>query len=108
MNTTLIVAKMMPDSAQSVADLFGEFDCTDMPHIMGTRRRQLFYYRGLYFHLQEFDGENGGEAIEEHRTHPLFQGISRNLRAYIDPYDPNWKRPTDAMATRFYRWENGE
>jgi cyclase len=106
MNTTLIVAKMAPESADAVAKLFAEFDKTEMPHIMGTRRRQLFYYRGLYFHLQDFDGEGGGEAIEQHRHHPLFVGISADLRAYIDPYDPNWKRPADAMSTRFYAWQD--
>jgi cyclase len=105
MSTTLIVAKMRDESCDSVAGLFGDFDRTEMPHVMGTRRRQLFHYRGLYFHLQDFDGEHGGEAIEEHRTHPLFVGVSRALRPYIDPYDPNWKRPSDAMATRFYHWE---
>lgn len=104
MSTTLIVAKMQDESRDAVAGLFGDFDRTEMPHVMGTRRRQLFHYRGLYFHLQDFDGEHGGEAIEEHRTHPLFVGISRALRPYIDPYDPNWKRPSDAMATRFYHW----
>jgi len=108
MNSTLIVAKMGHESSDAVAKLFGEFDQTDMPHVMGTRRRQLFYYRGLYFHLQDFEGEHGGEAIEEHRKHPLFVGISRDLRPYIDPYDPNWKRPADAMATPFYKWEAGE
>lgn len=105
MSTTLIVAKMRDESCDAVAGLFGDFDRTEMPHVMGTRRRQLFHYRGLYFHLQDFDGEHGGEAIEEHRTHPLFVGISRALRPYIDPYDPNWKRPSDAMATPFYHWE---
>jgi hypothetical protein len=65
---------MPHQNADAVAKLFGDFDTTDMPHIMGTRRRQLFYYRGLYFHLQDFEGEHGGEAIEEHRKHPLFVG----------------------------------
>ncbi|MGH3625712.1 MAG: TcmI family type II polyketide cyclase [Sciscionella sp.] len=107
MDSTLIVARMEDESAESVAKLFGEFDETEMPRRMGTRRRQLFYYRGLYFHLQDFDDgvTHGGEAIEKARTHPLFVGISAALRAYIDPYDPNWKRPSDAMATRFYKWE---
>ena len=108
MNSTLIVAKMESGSGEGVAKLFSEFDQTEMPRLMGTRRRQLFHYRGLYFHLQDFDegGTEGGEAIEEARTHPLFVGISAALRAYIDPYDPNWKRPADAMAERFYEWKD--
>jgi cyclase len=108
MNSTLIVAKMQQESSAGVAKLFGEFDETDMPQRMGTRSRELFHYRGLYFHLQSFDegGTEGSEAIEQARTHPLFVGISAALRAYIDPYDPNWKRPADAMATRFYSWRD--
>ena len=107
MSSTLIVAKMEADSCAAVAQLFAAFDQTEMPQRMGTRRRQLFHYRGLYFHLQDFDDghSENGEAIEEARRHPLFVGISAALRPYIDPYDPNWKRPSDAMATRFYKWD---
>jgi len=104
MHSTLIVARMGPESREQVAALFGEFDRTDMPHRMGTRRRQLFSYQGLYFHLQDFDTEAGGELIEQAKTDPLFVKISADLRPFIDPYDPAWQTPSDAMATRFYHW----
>jgi cyclase len=107
MYSTLIVARMHEGSSDSVATLFGEFDKTEMPDIMGTRRRELFFYRGLYFHLQDFDGEDGGDAVEEAKTLPAFKKISADLRPFIDPYDPNWKTPRDAMATRFYHWMRG-
>ena len=55
MHSTLIVARMDLASSAEVGRLFAEFDQTDMPHRMGTRRRQLFAYNGLYFHLQDFD-----------------------------------------------------
>jgi cyclase len=106
MHSTLIVARMDPASSESVAQLFKEFDTTEMPQLMGTRRRELFHYRGLYFHLQDFDTPDGGASIEEKKTHPRFVKISQDLRAYIDPYDPNWKTPSDAMATRFYHWQD--
>ncbi|MFE3718142.1 TcmI family type II polyketide cyclase [Streptomyces cyaneofuscatus] len=105
MHSTLIVARMDPSSAQQVTDLFAAFDATDMPHRMGTRRRQLFTYKGLYFHLQDFDHEAGGESIEEAKTDTAFQQISTDLRPFIDPYDPAWKTPSDAMAQRFYLWD---
>ncbi|GLZ00728.1 TcmI family type II polyketide cyclase [Actinoplanes sp. NBRC 103695] len=109
MHSTLIVARMRPESAADVAKLFGEFDRTEMPHLMGTRRRELFAYQGLYFHLQDFEGEDGHHAIGEARQHPLFQGISADLRPYIDPYDPQtWRSPADAMAQRFYHWSGGD
>ncbi|MEV8038686.1 TcmI family type II polyketide cyclase [Streptomyces sp. NPDC002742] len=105
MHSTLIVARMEPRSAEEVAHLFGEFDGTDMPQRMGTRRRQLFTYRGLYFHLQDFDSEDGGERIEAAKEDPRFVGISEDLKPFITAYDPaTWRSPADAMAQRFYHW----
>ncbi|MTD54533.1 TcmI family type II polyketide cyclase [Amycolatopsis pithecellobii] len=106
MHSTLIVARMDPGSSTEVARLFGAFDGTEMPHRMGTRRRQLFSYRGLYFHLQDFDDDNGGELIEQAKTDPRFIAISEDLKPFIEAYDPKtWRSPADAMASRFYDWE---
>ena len=105
MHSTLIVARMNPDSRDQVAKIFTEFDRTPMPDLMGTTRRQLFFYRGLYFHLQEFDSDDGGAAIEEAKSHPLFVKVSADLTPYIGAYDPStWRSPADAMATAFYHW----
>jgi|RhiMetdeSRZDD1v2_1073273.scaffolds.fasta_scaffold142453_1 cyclase len=107
MHSTLIVARLRTDSSGEVARLFREFDRTEMPALMGTRRRQLFHYRGLYFHLQDFDTDHGGEVIEAAKHHPLFVGISNDLKAHIEAYDPaTWRSPADAMATRFYHWSD--
>jgi cyclase len=103
MHSTLIVARMDPRASGDVAQIFQEFDNTELPDLMGTRRRQLFSYRGLYFHLQDFDSADGGAAIEEAKTHPLFVRVSADLKPYITAYDPaTWRSPADAMATRFY------
>ncbi|MFI9240365.1 TcmI family type II polyketide cyclase [Streptomyces sp. NPDC053079] len=108
MHSTLIVARMDPNSIDGVGKLFTEFDRTDMPQRMGTLRRQLFSYQGLYFHLQDFHSEDGGERIAEARTHPLFVGISDDLKKHISAYDPEtWRSPADAIARRFYHWEQG-
>ncbi|MFE1291405.1 TcmI family type II polyketide cyclase [Streptomyces sp. NPDC058751] len=108
MHSTLIVARMQPESEVDVAQLFTDFDRTEMPRLMGTRRRQLFHYRGLYFHLQDFDADNGGTLIEKARTDERFVRISEDLKPYIEAYDPaTWRSPADAMATRFYNWEAG-
>lgn len=105
MHSTLIVARMEPENSAGVARLFSEFDRTDMPELMGTRRRELFHFHGLYFHLQDFSDEHGGQVIEETRNHPLFVQISDDLKQFIAPYDPaTWRSPKDAMATRFYHW----
>ncbi|MEW2296133.1 TcmI family type II polyketide cyclase [Streptomyces sp. NPDC006743] len=106
MHSTLIVARMDPASQAEVSRIFGEFDTTEMPGLMGTRRRQLFSYRGLYFHLQDFDSDGGGAAIEEAKNHPLFVNVSADLKPFIEAYDPaTWRSPADAMAQRFYHWD---
>ncbi|CAL9310356.1 MULTISPECIES: TcmI family type II polyketide cyclase [unclassified Streptomyces] len=108
MHSTLIVARMLPAASDDVARLFADFDATEMPHRMGTRRRQLFHYRGLYFHLQDFDSDDGSRRIEEAKTDPRFVRISEDLKPHIEAYDPaTWRSPADAMATRFYHWEAG-
>jgi hypothetical protein len=35
---------------------------------------------------------------------PAFKAVSDDLRPYIEAYDPNWRSPRDAMASRFYHW----
>lgn len=109
MHSTLIVARLRDADPGPVAELFADFDRTEMPGLMGTRRRQLFHYRGLYFHLQDFDSDNGGALIEQAKTHPLFVRISSDLKPYIEAYDPaTWRSPADAMATRFYEWTSAD
>lgn len=106
MHSTLIVARMHPGSAQDVAAIFASFDATDMPARMGTRRRELFSFHGLYFHLQDFDDDSGGAAIEAARDDPRFVRVSGDLKPYIEAYDPDtWRSPADAMASRFYHWQ---
>jgi cyclase len=107
MFSTLIVARMQPKDADQVAGIFEKFDDTEMSALMGTRRRQLFHFHGLYFHLQDFETDDGGEAIEATKSHPLFVRISDDLKAYIGAYDPaTWRSPKDAMASRFYDWNS--
>lgn len=104
MYSTLIVARMAPEHRDNVAKLFTGLDRTELPHLMGTRRRELFSYQGLYFHLQDFDSD-GASNIQEHRDHPLFTRISADLKEHIEAYDPKtWRSPADAMASRFYHW----
>lgn len=105
-HSTLIVARMNPESADDVATLFSDFDTTDLPGRMGTRRRQLFRFHGLYFHLQDFDSEDGGERIEAAKGESRFVRISQDLKPFIEAYDPaTWRSPADAMAERFYHWQ---
>lgn len=108
MKHTLIVARMNDGDEQAVTDLFAASDATELPQRVGVRSRTLFRFHGLYFHLIEAAGDVR-DQVEEVRNDPEFRGLSRELDAFIRPYDPKtWRSPSDAMATAFYHWENLE
>ncbi|ATB29583.1 TcmI family type II polyketide cyclase [Melittangium boletus] len=102
----LIVARMNPLSANVVANIFAESDAGELPRLLGVTHRNLFHFKGLYFHLFESERE-----IEPHlvrmREHPLFLDVNTKLARYISPYDPaTWRGPSDAMAYEFYSWHS--
>jgi len=105
MNRTLIVARLDPGPAESIAELFAESDATELPHMVGVSRRTLFRFHDLYFHLVEADEEITPNLYEA-RKHPLYTSLSDALQNHVRPYDPNWKEPKDAMAEPFYVWES--
>ncbi|PKV93956.1 cyclase [Amycolatopsis echigonensis] len=107
MQRTLIVARMAPGHRDSVADIFAESDGTELPHLVGVRRRTLFTFHDLYFHLVEAD-DDIAPALYDARKHELYQRISRELAAHVSPYDPGWQEPKDAMASPFYTWSPEE
>lgn len=109
MHRTLIVARMRPDAAEPIADIFGKSDTTTaLPRLVGVRARSLFQFGELYLHLIE--GEQPvPESVARVQGHPEFRQISTDLRPYVSAYDPaTWKEPADAMAREFYRWERGD
>ncbi|MGW4245271.1 TcmI family type II polyketide cyclase [Nocardia sp. NPDC004722] len=108
MYSTLVVNRLTPARRPQVASLFAEFDTTEVPHRMGTRRRQLFAYSGIYFHLQDFDTPDGGAVIARawQQADPRFIQICDDLDPLIEKYDAaTWRKPADAVAQRFYHWE---
>jgi cyclase len=102
---TLIVARMSPENADRVADIFAESDATELPHQVGVSRRTLFRFHDLYFHLVEADADIQ-PSLYRARSGELYSQINEALSHVISPYDPNWKEPKDAMAIPFYRWES--
>lgn len=107
MHHALIVARMAPQSAPDIADLFAASDNSELPHLVGVTRRKLFQFGDVYLHLIESEKPPGPE-IAKVTEHPAFKEISDKLTTYISPYDPEtWRGPKDAMAQEFYRWESG-
>ncbi|GGT14500.1 TcmI family type II polyketide cyclase [Streptomyces purpureus] len=105
MHHALIVARMAPESAPDIAELFATSDAGELPHLVGVTRRSLFQFGDVYLHLIESDRPPGPE-IARHKDHPDFKDISARLSAFVSPYDPaTWREPKDAMAREFYRWQ---
>jgi cyclase len=101
---TLIVARMDPAMAPSVAKLFAESDRTELPHLIGVTRRTLFTYHNLYFHLVEAGDDLAGN-LRATRQNPLYAELNKKLSQFITPYSPSWREPGDAMAAPFYSWQ---
>jgi cyclase len=104
----VIVAKIKPGCEDRVAEIFARSDATDLPGLAGVTHRSLFVLNDVYIHYVETD-EDFEAAVDQIREHPLFKEISRELDAYISPYDPEtWRSPKDATAREFYTWEPDE
>ncbi|WNI15649.1 TcmI family type II polyketide cyclase [Actinacidiphila sp. ITFR-21] len=105
MHRSLIVARMKPGSATDIAATFAASDEGELPGLIGVTGRSLFQFGDLYLHLIEAERPPGPE-VARLKDHPEFRGISDNLTAYIEAYDPRtWRGPQDAMAQEFYRWQ---
>lgn len=105
MERSLIVARMDQRHRSEVVRAFTDSDAGELPDLLGVRRRGLFSFHGLYFHL--IDAEPGlAGRIEAVRHHPLFVEITRQLAPYVAAYDrASWRGPRDALADQFYGWE---
>jgi cyclase len=103
MDRTLIVARLKTRDPSGIAEVFGQSDATELPHLVGVSRRTLFTFHDLYFHLVEAERDIMPN-LEKARSHPLYADINTRLTQFVWPYDPNWKEPKDAMASPFYVW----
>lgn len=108
MHRALIVARMKPESATDIAEVFAASDDRgELPRLVGVTGRSLFQFGDLYLHLVEAERPPGPEVAKV-TGHPEFQDISARLTAFVQAYDPEtWRSPKDAMAREFYRWERG-
>jgi cyclase len=88
----------------AVAAIFAESDAGELPHLVGVRRRDLFRFHGLYFHLIE-TSQDVARRLGPVRENPLFVDVDSKLARHITAYDPDsWASPADAMAQHFYSW----
>jgi hypothetical protein len=99
----LIVARTSEANIPQIAKLFAESDDSDLPTLLGVRHRSLFSYHDLYFHYVEFDGDHKA-ALAKAAGRDDFKELSVRLRPLVDPYDPSWRSPADALSAEFYTW----
>jgi hypothetical protein len=100
--SAVIVNTQRREHIPEVSRLFAESDATDIPHKMGTLRRQLCLWRGVYLHIQDFAEADSIKVISEVWTEgdPRFLQLVDDLTQIIPPYDPEG----NSLATRFYHW----
>ena len=100
--SAVIVNTQRREHNAEVARLFAESDATDIPVTMGTLRRQLFLWRGVYLHIQDFTEPDPIKVISAVWTEgdPRFLQLVDDLTQLIPPYDP----AGNSLATRFYYW----
>jgi cyclase len=104
MNRSLIVARIVPNAEERVAEIFAESDRTDLPHAAGVLHRSLWRLGDLYVHMLETE-QVGADAVETARRRPEFARVSEALQPYVTPYLSTWQSPKDAQAQRFYVWD---
>ncbi|AKU18669.1 hypothetical protein VV02_05810 [Luteipulveratus mongoliensis] len=107
MLSAIVVNRMEPRYADRVAGLFADLDATDFPARMGTRRRELFAFDGVYLHIQDFPDSDGLAVIDEawRDADPRFVKICADLTPIVPPYDDTCVAHEDHIAVRSYAWE---
>jgi hypothetical protein len=102
----LMVMRMQPEDAGTVADIFAEHDATGWPREVGATGRSLFRFHDLYLHLIEAD-HDVIRTLRDVGDDPAFRVTNERLGHYLRPYSPDWKQLTDSQAELFYsrRWD---
>ncbi|GIM92601.1 TcmI family type II polyketide cyclase [Paractinoplanes toevensis] len=111
MQRVIFIDRMPTDNAAAVADAWSEHDRTDLPRLIGVRRRSLYAFHGLYVHV--VDGAEGleqdlTERILSSRADPSFVRIRDRLGRLLTPYRSDTRSLADTRAEEFYRWEAPE
>ncbi|GAA3435168.1 TcmI family type II polyketide cyclase [Kutzneria kofuensis] len=104
---SVIVARIVPGSEGTVADVFGHYDRTTRPQDVGVIGRGLYSLDDLYVHIIERNVDPK-ESLGRARGLPAFKQIAEAIAPYVTPYSKNWKVPADAVAKEFYSWAPAE
>ncbi|WP_053700559.1 TcmI family type II polyketide cyclase [Streptomyces sp. NRRL F-5755] len=106
MRSMVTVSKMDLHHSWKVTQLFHEFDSTEIPGLIGLRRRQLFIHQNIQIHLYDFAEKSDQIALEKVKSDPRMARLSVDLQPFVTPYEPEtWNSPADSAASCFYCWE---
>ncbi|GAA1772252.1 TcmI family type II polyketide cyclase [Streptomonospora arabica] len=97
----LMVSRMDPDNADTVARLFAEHDRSDLPRRVGVSSRTLFHYQGLTMHLIQAEHDIRESVLALHRE-PAFREVNEQLAPYMSPIVSDWRGVGDSQAMEFY------
>lgn len=97
----LLISKMNPASADTVARLFAEHDQSDLPVQLGITSRTLLHYQGMTMHLIQAEREFFDDLARLHNA-AAFQELNGKLAGHLSPIVSDWKGIPDSRATEFY------
>lgn len=97
----LMVSRMDPASAGTVARLFGEHDRTALPAELGLHSRTLLHYQGLTMHLIQAE-EDFFHDLSRLHADESFQALNQALSGHMSPIVEDWRGPQDSRAWEFY------
>lgn len=97
----LMVSRMDPASADTVAQLFAEHDRMPLPVELGLQSRTLLHYQGLTMHLIQAQ-EDFFHDLRVLHDDTSFQKLNQALAPHMSPIVDNWRGPQDSRAWEFY------
>ncbi|MFG2488765.1 MULTISPECIES: TcmI family type II polyketide cyclase [Streptomyces] len=99
-DTAVTITRMDQAAIPAVTSIFREFESTGSSRPAGIRRRQLFAFKDLCIHIQDYAGSDGAAVAQKAASDIWFGRVVRDLPE-LAPEEP----ATNGHASRFYGWE---
>ncbi|MBI3898411.1 MAG: TcmI family type II polyketide cyclase [Gammaproteobacteria bacterium] len=93
--------RYIPGSRAQISKAFAESDSTDLPWLVGVKRRSIWALGDVYVHYVEAERPMK-DIIEHFRTHPLYMDVKAKVDRCVEPLADHL-RP--GLAKEIYRWE---
>ena len=105
MHSVVFVGVLTEGATPKVATLFSEFDSSELPALIGLRRRPMYSYYDLHINVLDFSQEPDAARIEALKGDPRVERHVRRLNDLVAPLRPEgWRDVADSAASPFYLW----